>query len=111
METHINHMFLLKTTHARLVANNIEFAHQIPRHRHALKKLGFTDRQIIDIMECLADEMKYCIVTKEDIFIQRVHQNTRVAGPFDNEESAQKWASNDLQTRDIEWHVVPMLHP
>jgi hypothetical protein len=58
MRQHINHLFLLKTTHARLVENGIEFGDQIPRDRRTLRKMKFTDRQIMDLME----------VTRRDLF-------------------------------------------
>jgi len=57
MRKHINHLFLLTTTHARLVANGIEFADQIPRDRRTLRKMRFTDRQIHDLDKVIRQDL------------------------------------------------------
>jgi hypothetical protein len=50
-ETVIEELPLLKTTYARLQALGIKLVKQIPDSEKELKKLGFTKRQIRDLIE------------------------------------------------------------
>ena len=107
MRKHVNHMFLLKTTHARLVANNIEFEDQIPKSRHALKKLGFTDRQIIDLWE---HRIEYCVVLeREEVYVRDADQKTNIVGPFRNGEEALEWGHKKVRPASTDWRVCVMM--
>jgi hypothetical protein len=109
MRRHINHLFLLKTTHARLKENGIEFADQIPRDRKTLRKMRFTDRQIMDLAKVTQrdlfgltpEERLLHSSLGEDLEIYLLLIDGQLFGPCGKKENADRIASELSKESDL----------